>query len=93
MLKAANNNRFAHILCLNYIDVFNNVVVDSGELLIDEIPAQYKELKCKYCLKKNGACAQCRRKKCERAFHPFCAYKNGALLLQRGEKNLQFSKL
>lgn len=76
--------KYVHLMCAQYVP--ETVLIDDGGKLfvnLDAIPRARKALKCCYCSYKKGACIQCVKGKCVRAFHPTCAYKNDLLMRER----------
>ncbi|KAG0242351.1 nuA3 HAT complex component nto1 [Actinomortierella wolfii] len=75
--KQTTNNRWAHLLCANWIPevgVANTVYMEPIDN-IDKIPASRWRLTCYICKLRVGACIQCETKNCFRAFHVTCARK------------------
>jgi hypothetical protein len=75
----------AHRLCAQYIP---ETSIESGEKeIVTDVKYINKarlELKCNYCRSKKGACFQCSRKKCTRAYHATCAAAAG-VFVEQGE--------
>ncbi|KAF9979176.1 nuA3 HAT complex component nto1 [Actinomortierella ambigua] len=75
--KQTTNNRWAHLLCANWIPevgVANTVYMEPIDN-IDKIPVSRWRLTCYICKLRVGACIQCETKNCFRAFHVTCARK------------------
>ncbi|KAG9228999.1 putative DNA damage-responsive transcriptional repressor RPH1 [Amylocarpus encephaloides] len=81
LLSTEDGNQ-AHKICAQYIpetDIDGDKVID-----IRYIAKGRLELKCNYCRSKKGACFQCSRKKCTRAYHATCAAAAG-VFVEQGE--------
>lgn len=76
----------AHRICASYIPETSISTKDNKEIITDVkyIDKARLELKCNYCRSRKGACFQCSRKKCTRAYHATCAAAAG-VLVEQGE--------
>ncbi|CAG8982063.1 hypothetical protein HYALB_00008790 [Hymenoscyphus albidus] len=81
-LLPTEDGQHAHQICAQYIP---ETSIDEGKAMdIKYIAKGRLELKCNYCRSKKGACFQCSRKKCTRAYHATCAAAAG-VLVEQGE--------
>jgi PHD-zinc-finger like domain/PHD-finger len=75
-VKRTNDGRWAHVVCALWVP---EVGFGSIELLepitkLDQVPPARRRLTCAICSQSNvGACVQCMRKHCYKAFHITCA--------------------
>ncbi|KAM3077346.1 hypothetical protein ACMFMG_006696 [Clarireedia jacksonii] len=84
-LVATEDGQQAHRICAQYIP---ETVIESenGEIVtgIKDISKARLDLKCNYCRSKKGACFQCSKRKCTRAYHATCAAAAG-VFVEQGE--------
>jgi hypothetical protein len=80
-------NSCIHISCATHI----SEVVINKDLCCDisKIPLERRKLKCIFCDYDGGACIQCSKSKCYKAFHVTCAFDNN--LYQKSDSELNFS--
>ncbi|KAJ3403655.1 nuA3 HAT complex component nto1, partial [Chytridiales sp. JEL 0842] len=80
--KQTNSNRWAHILCAQWIPEaqFANLVY-MEPIVVDDIPDSRYKLQCYICRRKKGACIQCSSKNCYAAYHVTCA-KNAKIYMK-----------
>lgn len=85
VLLPTEDGQEAHKLCAQYIPE-TNIKSGDKEVVTDVkyINKARLELKCNYCRSKKGACFQCSRKKCTRAYHATCAAAAG-VFVEQGE--------
>lgn len=74
------NGEKAHRICAQYIP--ETSIDDETIRDIKYIAKGRLDLKCNYCRSKKGACFQCSRKKCTRAYHATCAAAAGVFVEQ-----------
>ncbi|KAF8864337.1 hypothetical protein BDZ45DRAFT_582339 [Acephala macrosclerotiorum] len=84
-LLPTEDGQKAHRLCALYIPE-TSIQAGTQETVTDVkyINKARLELKCNYCRSKKGACFQCSKKKCTRAYHATCAAAAG-VLVEQGE--------
>ncbi|CZR53919.1 related to DNA damage-responsive transcriptional repressor RPH1 [Phialocephala subalpina] len=84
-LLPTEDGQQAHRLCALYIPE-TSIQPGTQETVTDVkyINKARLELKCNYCRSKKGACFQCSKKKCTRAYHATCAAAAG-VLVEQGE--------
>ncbi|KUJ08513.1 uncharacterized protein LY89DRAFT_599604 [Mollisia scopiformis] len=84
-LLPTEDGQEAHRLCAQYIPE-TSIETGDKETVTDVkyINKARLELKCNYCRSKKGACFQCSRKKCTRAYHATCAAAAG-VFVEQGE--------
>ncbi|KAG2179353.1 hypothetical protein INT44_006199, partial [Umbelopsis vinacea] len=70
-----DDGRRAHRLCAEFVPDTRVVAEPKGDIVVgvDSIPNARWKLKCLLCGKVDGACIQCRKGRCCRAFHTSCA--------------------
>lgn len=85
-LLPTEDGKQAHRMCAQYIPETIVEEVDKKEVVtgIKEISKARFDLKCNYCRSKKGACFQCSKKKCTRAYHATCAAAAG-VFVEQGE--------
>lgn len=85
-LLPTEDGKQAHRMCAQYIP--ETIIEEEGkkEVVtgIKEISKARFDLKCNYCRSKKGACFQCSKKKCTRAYHATCAAAAG-VFVEQGE--------
>ncbi|KAJ2963083.1 hypothetical protein NQZ79_g1861 [Umbelopsis isabellina] len=79
---ATEDGRRAHRLCADFVPETRVVSGPKGDVVlgIDDVPNARWKLKCVLCGKVDGACIQCRKGRCCRAFHTTCAQNAGITL-------------
>ncbi|KAF7901095.1 hypothetical protein EAF00_003316 [Botryotinia globosa] len=85
-LLPTEDGKQAHRMCAQYIPETIVEEADKKEVVtgIKEISKARFDLKCNYCRSKKGACFQCSKKKCTRAYHATCAAAAG-VFVEQGE--------
>ncbi|CAD6443628.1 b60b918e-75f3-4fc0-b5f3-c5bdd1d0042e [Sclerotinia trifoliorum] len=85
-LLATEDGKQAHRMCAQYIPETIIEETEKKEVVtgIKEISKARFDLKCNYCRSKKGACFQCSKKKCTRAYHATCAAAAG-VFVEQGE--------
>ncbi|KAA8574229.1 hypothetical protein EYC84_005734 [Monilinia fructicola] len=85
-LLPTEEGKQAHRMCAQYIPETIIEEVEKKEMVtgIKEISKARFDLKCNYCRSKKGACFQCSKKKCTRAYHATCAAAAG-VFVEQGE--------
>jgi hypothetical protein len=82
LLPTGNKGEKVHRICAQYIP---ETSIEDGKVVdIEYIHKDRMLLKCNYCRSKKGACFQCSRKKCTRAYHATCAAAAG-VFVEQGE--------
>ncbi|EHK99490.1 putative DNA damage-responsive transcriptional repressor RPH1 [Glarea lozoyensis 74030] len=82
LLPTGNNGEKVHRICAQYIP---ETSIEEGKVIdVEHIHKDRMALKCNYCRSKKGACFQCSRKKCTRAYHATCAAAAG-VFVEQGE--------
>jgi hypothetical protein len=82
LLPTGNKGEKIHRICAQYIP---ETSIEDGKVVdVEYIHKDRMALKCNYCRSKKGACFQCSRKKCTRAYHATCAAAAG-VFVEQGE--------
>ena len=82
LLPTGNKGEKVHRICAQYIP---ETSIEEGKVVdVEYIHKDRMALKCNYCRSKKGACFQCSRKKCTRAYHATCAAAAG-VFVEQGE--------
>ncbi|PHH89275.1 hypothetical protein CDD83_6361 [Cordyceps sp. RAO-2017] len=93
------DGRKAHRMCALYVPETYIDAVDGKEVVcnVGGIHKDRLDLKCLFCRSKRGACFQCSKKKCARAYHATCAAAAGVFVEEQdvpvfGEDGTEFKE-